>query len=124
MRRIRAIAIATAIVTMAGTARPDVPVPPLLAVLGNVTTAARPVSNALVIALNLADFEAVQTFTGVDGTFTLPKLRAGIYKIIAVKQGFIPATAMLVPTHPENRITIRLTNEKSARAARNVNQEI
>jgi hypothetical protein len=109
---------------MAGTARPDVPVPPLLAVLGNVTTAARPVSNALVIALNLADFEAVQTFTGVDGTFTLPKLRAGIYKIIAVKQGFIPATAMLVPTHPENRITIRLTNEKSARAARDVNQEI
>ena len=124
MRRFRAIAIATAIVTMAGTARPEVPVPPLLAVLGNVTTAARPVSNALVIALNLADFEAVQTFTGIDGTFTLPKLRAGVYKIIAVKQGFLPATAMLVPTHPENRITIKLQNERNARDARDVNQEI
>jgi len=124
MRRFRAIAIATVIVTMAGTARPDVPMPPLLAVLGNVTTSARPVAHALVIALNLSDFEAVQTFTGIDGTFTLPKLRAGIYKIITVKQGFVPATLMLVPTHPENRVTIRLHNEKGSRAARDVNQEI
>ncbi len=124
MRRFRAIAIASAIVMMAGTARPESPVPPLLAVLGNVTNSARPVANALVIALNLADFEAVQTFTGIDGTFTLPKLRAGVYKIIAVKQGFLPATAMLVPTHPENRVTIKLQNERNARGARDVNQEI
>jgi len=128
MRRFRAIAIATAIVTMAGTARPQVPatapMPAFLAVLGNVTTAARPVANALVIALNLSDFEAVQTFTGIDGTFTLPKLRAGVYKLIAVKQGFLPATTMVVPTHPENRVTIRMQNERSSRAARDVNQEI
>jgi len=125
MRRFRAIAFATAIVSMAGTARPDVPAAPaLLAVLGNVTTSARPVANALVIALNLADFEAVQTFTAIDGTFTLPRLHAGVYKIIAVKQGFIPATTMLVPTRPENRVTIRLQNDKAARAGRDVNQEI
>ncbi|HJW92863.1 MAG TPA: carboxypeptidase-like regulatory domain-containing protein [Thermoanaerobaculia bacterium] len=109
---------------MAGTARSDGPVPPLLAVLGNVTTSARPVANALIIALNLADFEAVQTFSGIDGTFTLPKLRTGVYKIIAVKQGFVPAMTMLVPTHPENRITIKLQNERNARGARDVNQEI
>lgn len=124
MRRFRAIAFATAIVAMAGTARPEAPLPPFLAVLGNVTNAARPVANALVIALNLADFEAVQTFTGIDGTFTLPRIRAGVYKIIAVKQGFLPATTMLVPTHPENRVSIKLQNEKSSRASRDVNQEI
>jgi len=124
MRRYRAIAFATAIVMMAGTARPEVPLPPFLAVLGNVTTAARPVANALVIALNLADFDAVQTFTGIDGTFSLPRLRSGVYKIIAVKQGFVPATTMLVPTHPENRVTIRLQNDKSSRASRDANQEI
>jgi Carboxypeptidase regulatory-like domain len=124
MRRYRAIAFVIAIVSMAGTARPEVPLPAALAVLGNVTNSARPVANALVIALNVGDFEAVQTFTALDGTFTLPRLRAGVYKIIAVKQGFLPATAMLVPTRPENRITIRLQNEKSSRGARDVNQEI
>jgi len=124
MRRYRAIAFVIAIASMAGTARPEVPLPAALAVLGNVTNSARPVANALVIALNVGDFEAVQTFTALDGTFTLPRIRAGVYKIIAVKQGFLPATAMLVPTRPENRITIRLQNEKSSRGARDVNQEI
>ncbi len=125
MRRFRAIAFATAIVSMAGSARPEVPaVPAVLAVLGNVTTSARPVANALVIALNLSDFEAVQTFTGIDGTFSLPRLRAGVYRIIAVRQGFIPAMTMLVPTAAQNRVTIRLLNEKNTRAARDVNQEI
>jgi len=124
MRRYRAIAFVIAIISMAGTARPEVPLPAVLAVLGNVTNSARPVANALVIALNVGDFEAVQTFTGIDGTFTLPRLRAGVYKIIAVKQGFLPATTMLVPTRPENRVTIRLQNEKSARGVRDVNQEI
>jgi hypothetical protein len=123
MRRIRAIAFAVAILSVAGTARPDVPLPPFLAILGNVTTAARPVSNALIIALNLADYEAVQTFTAIDGSFNLPGLRAGVYKIIAVKQGFVPATTMLVPTRVENRVTIKLQNEKNAKA-RSVNQEI
>jgi len=125
MRRFFAIAFATTIVSMAGTARSDVPVAPsVLAVLGNVTNSARPVSNALVIALNLSDFEAIQTFTALDGTFALPRIRAGVYKIIAVKQGFVPGTTMLVPTAAQNRVTIRLLTEKNSRAARDLNQEI
>jgi hypothetical protein len=53
MRRFRIIAFASAILATAGTARPDVSVPDVLNLLGNVTNAARPVANALVIALNL-----------------------------------------------------------------------
>src|SRR5579859_1338095 len=99
MRRLRAIAFASAILATAGTARPEIAVvPSFLNVLGSVTNAARPVANALVIALNLNSFEANQTFTGADGSFTLPLLRAGVYKIIAVKYGLAPASTTLVPT--------------------------
>ena len=56
MRRFRAIAIATVIVTMAGTARPDVPMPPLLAGLDLVANAfldtldiRRPLHNDLLV---------------------------------------------------------------------------
>jgi hypothetical protein len=123
MRRTRALAFAFAILAMAGNARPETPLPAFLDVLGNVTNAARPVGNALIIALNLNDFQAVQTFTAIDGTFSLPKLRAGVYKIIAVKAGFLPATTMLVPTQSSNRLTIKLQNEKTSRR-RDANQEI
>ncbi|HEX8154211.1 MAG TPA: carboxypeptidase-like regulatory domain-containing protein, partial [Thermoanaerobaculia bacterium] len=61
---------------------PSAPIPAVLQVLGSVTNAARPVANALVIALNVNSFEALQTYTTVDGKFVLPPLRAGVYKII------------------------------------------
>ena len=48
-----------------------------------------------------------------DGTFTLPPLPAGIYKIIAVKQGFLPAIATIVPTNASTRVNLALTNEKN-----------
>ena len=42
------------------------------------------------VALNLKDLATVQTYSAVDGTFSLQSLPSGIYKIIAVKQGFEP----------------------------------
>jgi hypothetical protein len=122
MRRFRAIAIAAAIVAVAAPARSDAPLPAALQVLGTVSNAARPVSNALVIALNLADFKSVQTYTAGDGSFTLPSLPAGIYKIIAVKQGFIPAITTVVPTRTNHRVALRLDQEKKAK--QDANQEI
>jgi hypothetical protein len=98
------------------------PLPAAVQVLGTVSNAARPVANALVIALNLHDFNATQTYTGADGTFSLPALQAGIYKIIAVKQGFVPAITTVVPTGAKQRIALKLQSEKQAR--RNANQEI
>jgi Carboxypeptidase regulatory-like domain len=124
MRRVRATLFATAIAALAlpGDAATPLPLPSVVQVIGNVTNAARPVGNALVIALNLSNLEASQTFTSIDGTFNLPQLPAGIYKIIAVKYGFAPAMAMLVPTRNEHRIKLRLEPEGQTR--RNVSQEM
>ena len=122
--RLRATVFATAIVALALPARSanPLPLPSVVQVLGSVTNAARPVGNALVIALNLTNLEASQTFTSTDGTFNLPPLPGGIYKIIALKYGFAPAMAMLVPTQREHHIKLRLEPEGSTK--RNVNQEM
>src|SRR5436305_8800128 len=122
MRRLRALAVSSALLAIAATGRADAPLPPVLQVLGNVTTAARPVANALVIALNLTILEASQTFTAVDGSFNLPSLPAAVYKIIAVKAGFAPAMAMVVPTKEKHKVALALKNEKNA--GRDANQTI
>jgi len=124
MRRLTAIALAAALTTFAASAaRADVATPGLLSVIGSVTNAARPVAAVLVIALNLQNFEAVQTYSANDGSFALPPLRNGIYKIIAVKQGFSPNITTLVPSKPTHRLTLRMENEKQA-ARKTTNQEI
>lgn len=122
MRRFRAFAVAAVLSGIVVPAYAEAPLPSALKVLGTVSGAARPLANALVIALNLEDFAATQTYTATDGTFTLPQLRAGIYKIIAVKQGFVPAIATILPTRPDHRVALRLDAEKDKR--KSANQEI
>jgi hypothetical protein len=117
MRRLRAIAIASAIVILAVPAQSEVPLPAFLQVLGNVTSATRPVGNALVIALNLNNLDAIQTFSGSDGSFSLPQLPSGVYKIIAMKYGFAPAIETIVPTRKEHRVKLRLEAAKEARSS-------
>src|ERR1700694_2280978 len=121
MRRLCACAFASAILATAGTARPDA-LPTFLNVLGSVTNAARPVSDALVIALNLNSLEASQTFSRADGSFALPLLPAAVYKIIAVKAGFSPAATTVVPVKQDNRVALRLESDKHAK--KDLNQEI
>jgi hypothetical protein len=121
MRRLRAIAIASAIVILAVPAQSEVPLPAFLQVLGNVTSATRPVGNALVIALNLNSLDAIQTFSAGDGSFSLPRLPSGVYKIIAMKYGFAPAIETIVPTTKDHRVKLRLQAEKQARS---VNQRM
>jgi hypothetical protein len=115
MRRLRAIAIASAIVILAVPAQSEVPLPAFLQVLGNVTSSTRPVGNALVIALNLNSLDSIQTFSGSDGSFSLPQLPSGVYKIIAMKYGFAPAIETIVPTKKEHRVKLRLETEKQSR---------
>jgi hypothetical protein len=116
MRRLRAIAIASAaIVILAVPAQSEVPLPAFLQVLGNVTSATRPVGNALVIALNLNSLDAIQTFSASDGTFSLPQLPAGVYKIIAMKYGFAPAIETIVPTKKDHHLKLKMEAEKQAR---------
>ncbi len=121
MRRFRTIAITVIALAAAVPARSQAPL--VSEVLGTVTNAARPVANALVIALNLQDLKATEAWTSTDGHFSLPALRAGIYKIIAVKQGFIPAITTIVPTKPSHKVALRLDTERST-ARKNSNQEI
>lgn len=120
MSRPRALAYALAACLTAGAASGDAP---SAAVLGTVSSAARPVANALIIALNLADFGATETYTAVDGSFSLTSLRSGIYKLIAVKQGFAPAITTIVRTNKPQRVSLRLESERTA-ARRGSSQEI
>ena len=108
MRRLSALAFVSVLAVTSARAEP---IPAVLQVLGSVSSAAHPISNALVIALNLKDLDAVQTFTAVDGTFNLPPLPAGIYKLIAVKQGFAPAIATVLPTKPSHTVRLSLDRE-------------
>ncbi|HYH09389.1 MAG TPA: carboxypeptidase-like regulatory domain-containing protein [Thermoanaerobaculia bacterium] len=124
MRRIQAIATAVILLAAAAPSRAaEAPLTGALQVLGTVTNAARPVSHALVIALNLQDLATVQAWTNGDGTFKLPNLRSGIYKVIAVKQGFAPAITTVVPTRDSHRLVLRLEAEKAVKR-KNANQEI
>ncbi len=124
MRRFRALALVAAVMAVAAPARSDTPAAAALEVLGTVTNAARPVSNALVIALNLKDFDAVQAWTNPDGSFNLPTLRSGIYKIIAVKQGFAPTITTIAPTRALHRLALKLDTDKRARNRKDLNQQI
>jgi hypothetical protein len=108
MRRIHALAVAS---ILAATVAQAEPIPAMLQVLGSVSSASHPISNALVIALNLKDLAAIQTFTTADGSFAMPPLPAGIYKLIAVKQGFAPAIATVLPTKPSHTIKLSLDRE-------------
>jgi len=123
MRRFHLFAFSTAVFAMTASVRAEAPLPTVLQVLGNVTNAAKPVGNALVIALNLNSLDAIQTFSSIDGTFVLPPLPAAVYKIIAVKAGFLPAMAMVVPTKKDQRVALRLDTEKRAHG-KDANQEI
>lgn len=123
MVRFRALAFATALVVIATPATSEVSLPSAIQVLGSVTNAARPIGQALVIALDLNTFAAIQTYTSADGTFALPALKSGVYKIIAVKAGFLPATATIVPTRPDHRVSLKLQSEAKAKG-RSSAQEI
>ena len=129
MRRYREIALLAASAALTAfvavsPARADVSLPAALQILGTVTNAAHPVANALVIALNTKDLAATQVWTAGDGSFTLPMLRNGVYKIIAVKSGFAPLITTLIPTKPSHRLALRLETEKQAARRKTANQEI
>lgn len=123
MRRFRALTVSAVIAVLASAGRADVPLPASFKILGTVSEAARPVADALVIALDLSTFKAIQTYTGPDGSFSLPQLQNAIYKVIALKQGFLPAATTVVPALNDHRLNLKLRSEKSARG-RSASQEI
>lgn len=118
MRRyVRAFALAVLTFGIASQASPQVELSDVIEVLGRVTTATRPVENALIIALNLSNYSATQTMTGAKGEFKLPPLRSGVYRVIAVKRGFAPSAAMVLPGRRAQNVKIELLSDAAAKAS-------
>lgn len=86
-------------------------------VLGRVISASSPVPEALVIALSLTDSISFRSGTDSDGAYQLPELPRGIYRVLAVKRGFAPAMATIVPNRPNHSINFNLRTEASLSAS-------
>lgn len=82
-----------------------------ISVLGSVVDASAPVAEALVLALNLTSYEILQTRTDPQGRFAIASLPTGIYRIIAVKRGFAPAIATIVPNRASHSLLLKLKPE-------------
>ena len=74
----------------------------------------QPVSAAQVYAYDLATYALEKVVTDQKGRFLFDKLPAGLYKVIAHKQGFVPAVEMLLRRNPEARqfMELHLTEEE------------
>ena len=98
----------------AGGSSAEVRLSDVIEVLGRVTESQKPVDEALVIAFNLSNSYIVQTFTEAGGRFRLPPLPSGVYRIIAVKQGFAPAVATVTPSvHKGREVSLQLREAKN-----------
>ena len=65
------------------------------ALAGRVLGPANPLSTARVYAYQTGDLKLRKVLTDRDGAFLFEDLPAGLYKIIALKPGFMPAVVML-----------------------------
>lgn len=84
-------------------------------VTGQVLGEKQPVSAAQVYAYDLATYALEKVMTDQKGRFLFEQLPAGLYKVIAHKQGFVPAVEMLLRRNPDARqfMELRLTEEES-----------
>ena len=63
--------------------------------VGQVTAADSPLSFSKVYVYHLSEERLSKVVTDPDGNFRFDKLPAGLYKVIAFKDGFVPAIALL-----------------------------
>ncbi len=113
MRNIAVIAAVALTLSGAPGVSAEVRLSDVIRVLGEVNGAAGPVEDALVIAFNLSNSYVIQTFTEKSGRFELPPLPSGVYRVIAVKKGFAPAVATIIPSRSAGRkLALRLESPK------------
>ena len=80
-----------------------------------VSAAGEPIADATVEVSGWVEdlqmpFTTLQVRSGTDGLFEVPRLGAGLYRIVAVKPGFAPAeTRAVVKPGQENAVEVRLT---------------
>jgi hypothetical protein len=99
---------ALVLVFVSGAAHANVKMADAIDLLGNVTNASRPVDRALVVAFNLSTSVSRETHTDVAGAFSLAGLPSGIYRVVAVKSGFAPAVATVLPNRRDHRLALEL----------------
>ncbi|MGK2856707.1 MAG: carboxypeptidase-like regulatory domain-containing protein [Thermoanaerobaculia bacterium] len=110
--RFRLLAIAALLAaTMPAGAGDSGRVATFLDVGGSVLSGGLPVNDALVIAFGLSAQYDERASTNAFGQFSLAPLPVGVYRVIAVKRGFAPALAMVVPGKKEHRLSIRMKAE-------------
>lgn len=76
---------------------------PSHALAGRVKTDATPLADARVYAYQVSDLTLHRVDTDTVGGFLFKELPAGLYKIIAVKTGFVPAVVLLERQSAETR---------------------
>jgi len=70
---------------------------------GRVTTSTTPLAQARVYAYQMSDLSLLRVDTDNVGSFLFQELPAGLYKIIAIKVGFVPAVVLLSRDTPETK---------------------
>ncbi|MCP4656742.1 MAG: carboxypeptidase regulatory-like domain-containing protein [bacterium] len=74
---------------------------PEATVSGRVLGSAQPVSTAMVYAYEVASYALEKVRTDRHGRFLFESLPAGLYKIIATKEGFVPTVELLLRRSPD-----------------------
>ncbi len=108
-RSIAATAMLLCLILLSGSARADAST--AMEVIGRVTDAARPIENALVVAFDVTGYYTRQTFSLHDGSFHLAALPSSVYRLIVVKNGFMPGVLTISPERTGQRIAVKLQNE-------------
>jgi len=67
-----------------------------------------PIEDALVIAFSLSDSLSLRTSSGRGGRFFLPPLPVGVYRVVAVKRGLLPAFTTVTPVKKDHSVTLDL----------------
>ena len=85
------------------------------ALVGKVSASEQPLSTARVYAYQASDLELRKVLTDRNGVFFFQSLPAGLYKVIALKPGFLPAVVMLTRTTAEATqfLEVELSRESS-----------
>lgn len=99
-------------------------VPSTLNLLGDVHSGAQPIDSALVVSFGLSSYQTTRTFTDGAGNFRFPPLPAGVYRVIAVKSGFAPAVATVVPSDRSLALKLKLRKGEASAETRDQIWEI
>lgn len=123
MRHILGAVVATMTLAATGVSGASAP-SATLNLLGEVYAGASPIESATVVSFGLSSYNATQTLTDSAGSFQFPPLPAGVYRVIAVKSGFAPAIATVVPSDRSLALKLRLTRGKASAETRDQIWEI